>query len=86
MNHALYFIREYDRCNTVSIKTLLEKIARKENRCVSDWVMEENVRRCSVGAYTVYFDVKEMPYDFTGLYAKRDCEKEWHFVSKIGGK
>jgi len=86
MNHALYFIREYDRCNTVSIKTLLEKIARKENVCVSDWVIEKNVRRCSVESYTVYFDVKEMPYVFTGLFAKRDCEKDWHFVSKIGGK
>jgi hypothetical protein len=86
MNHALYFIREYDRCNMVNIETLLENIARKENKNLLDLVLERDVRRYNIGTYTVYFDVKELPYDNVGLFAKRDCENDWHFVSKVGGK
>jgi hypothetical protein len=70
----------------VNIETLLENIARKENKNLLDLVEERNIRKYKVGTYTVYFDVKELPYDNTGLFAKRDCENDWHFISKIGGK
>ena len=79
MNHALYFIREYDRCQT-KLENLLQ------NKNVLDLVLEKGIRQYNAGGHTIYFDVRELPYDNVGLFAKRDCDTKWHFVSKMGGK
>ena len=84
MNHAMYFIREYDRCQT-NLEILLQTIAKKENKNVLDLV-EKGLRQYKLGGHSIYFDVRELPYDNVGLFAKRDCDTKWHFVSKMGGK
>ena len=79
MNHALYFIREYHRCQT-KLENLLQ------NKNVLDLVLEKGLREYNAEGHTIYFDVRELPYDNVGLFAKRDCDTKWHFVSKMGGK
>ena len=85
MNHAMYFIREYDRCQT-NLEILLQKIAKKENKNILDLVADRDIRQYKLGSHSIYFDVRELPYDNVGLFAKRDCDTEWHFVNKMDGK
>ena len=72
MNHAMYFIREYNRCS----ETLLQNTEKKENKNILDFVAEKNLQQYKMGSHIIYFDVKD------GLFAKRDCDTEWHFVGK----
>ena len=70
--NAMFFIREYERCNLTNIKTILQK----EN--ILDLVVKGNIRRYKIGSQTIHFDLRN-----SELYAKQDCDTNWHLISKV---
>ena len=82
----MHFIREYNRCESTTLETLLQNIAKKEKKNILDFVADKEIRQYKLGSHSIYFDVRELPYDNVGLFAKRDCDTEWHFVNKMDGK
>lgn len=71
MNHGMFFIREYERCNLTNIKPLLQ------NENILDLVVKENIQKYKIGDKTIHFDLRN-----SELYAKQDCDTNWHFISK----